>query len=516
MSSLKSSIIASYTSQIYIVLVGIIMMPTYLRYMGAEAYGLIGFFTMLQVWFQLLDFGLSPTLSRECARYNGCATDSLTLRRLMRALEAIFVVIGGAAALGLVMGADWIATNWLNAATLPPAQISLAVQLMAGTVGLRWVSGLYRGALGGLEQLVWLGAFNVAIATARFVLVIPILHFAGATPTVFFIYQVLIAGVEALVLVWRTYTRLPPVAAGTRVGFHFRELRGSLSFSMSIAFTGAVWVAVTQTDKLILSKLLPLADYAHFTLAVLLASGVTVISGPLSSVLLPRLSRLHAQSAVEETITLYRQATQCMTLAAATTALVLALAAEPILFAWTGDRVLAQGMAPLLRLYALGNGILALTAFPYYLQFARGDVRLHLIGNVIFLVVLIPSIVHATLRHGAVGAGWVWMIANFLYGLLWVPFVHRKLLPGMHLSWLARDIGAVLVPAAIAALVMTHWVLWPSGRLATGILILFITLGVLAAALPFSSLMRITYSRWRSPSSQSEAQSTTTARPKDL
>lgn len=505
MNSLRSSIVASYTSQIYIALVGIVMMPVYLRYLGAEAYGLIGFFTVLQACFQLLDFGLSPTLTRECARYNGGATDGLTLRRLVRALEAIFVAIGSVAALALAMGAGWIATHWFRAPALPPAQISLAVQLMAATVVLRWLSGLYRGALGGLEQLVWLGVFNATVATARFVLVVPVLYFAGGTPTVFFLYQVLVAGVEALMLVWRTYATLPPVAAGALVGFHFRGLRGTLSFSLSMAFTGTVWVAVTQTDKLILSKLLPLADYGHFTLAVLLASGVTVISGPLSSALLPRLSRLHAQAAGAAVIALYRQATQGMTLVAAPISLVLALAAEPILFAWTGDRALARESAPLLRLYALGNGVLALAAFPYYLQFANGDVRLHLVGNLIFLVVLVPSIVLATMRHGAVGAGWAWLAANLLYGLLWVPLVHRKFAPGLHLSWLGRDIGTILAPAALGAAALTLWTPWPGDRFTTGLLVVLVALGALLIALPFSSLVRTTVARWRSPTHQSES-----------
>ena len=31
--------------------------PLYIKYMGAEAYGLVGFFTMLQAWFGLLDMG---------------------------------------------------------------------------------------------------------------------------------------------------------------------------------------------------------------------------------------------------------------------------------------------------------------------------------------------------------------------------------------------------------------------------------------------------------------------------
>lgn len=53
--SLKKNILANYLSQIYVSLVGIVMVPVYVKYMGAEAYGLIGFYAMLQAWFQLLD-----------------------------------------------------------------------------------------------------------------------------------------------------------------------------------------------------------------------------------------------------------------------------------------------------------------------------------------------------------------------------------------------------------------------------------------------------------------------------
>lgn len=51
--SLKSSIAANYASQLYTTLIGIVLVPLYLRYMGSEAYGLIGFFAMLQAWFNL-------------------------------------------------------------------------------------------------------------------------------------------------------------------------------------------------------------------------------------------------------------------------------------------------------------------------------------------------------------------------------------------------------------------------------------------------------------------------------
>ena len=171
--SLRKNILANYLSQFYVTLIGIVMIPVYIRYMGVEAYGLVGFFSMLQAWFMLLDMGLTPTMVRQVARFRGGAMDVLMLRRLLRALEGIFI---GVAVLGVVViiaGADSIANRWLRVEMLPKDDVVNAIMLMAIIVALRWLCGLYRGVINGFEHLVWLSWFNTAVATARFVLVIP-------------------------------------------------------------------------------------------------------------------------------------------------------------------------------------------------------------------------------------------------------------------------------------------------------------------------------------------------------
>lgn len=65
--SLKRNILANYASQIYVTLIGIVVLPLYIKYMGAEAFGLVGFFAMLQVWFNLLNVGLTPAMVHETA-----------------------------------------------------------------------------------------------------------------------------------------------------------------------------------------------------------------------------------------------------------------------------------------------------------------------------------------------------------------------------------------------------------------------------------------------------------------
>lgn len=466
--SLKKNILASYATQIYVTLVGILILPLYLKYMGAEAYGLVGFFTMLQAWFNLLDMGLTPTVARETARFQGGATDAQSYRRLLRALQIIFFAVALLGGGGMFLGSSLIADKWLQVQTLPLAQVQTALQLMAVGVALRWMSGLYRGCISGAERLVWLGGFNVFVATLRFVGVLPILIWVGHSPTVFFTYQLLVALIELTGLAVKARGLLPPLPKGQMLGWMpaalFTPIKPVLKFSLSIAFTSSVWVIVTQTDKLVLSKLLPLADYGYFTLAILAASGVMMISGPISSALLPRMSRLQAEGDEAGLIALYRKSTQMVALIAIPACLVLAFFAEQVLWVWTGDTQAAKQAAPILCLYALGNGFLAMAAFPYYLQFSKGDLKLHLIGNALFVLLLIPSVVWAASHHGMIGAGWTWLMANGVYFFCWAPLVHRRFAPGLHRSWVVDDIALPALPSVATAALAGQWLPWSNNR----------------------------------------------------
>lgn len=456
--SIKKNIVSSYVTQIYVTAIGILMVPMYIKYMGAEAYGLVGFFAMLQTWFNLLDMGLTPTIARESARFHGGAMQAIDYRRLARALEGIFFLIASLGGVFLFLLAKPIADHWLNASHLPNEEIILALELMAIIIALRWMGGLYRGVITGAEKLVWLSGFNSLIATFRNVLILPILVFISATPYSFFSFQLAVALLEISGLAWMTYRLLPEVPEGKRINWAWAPLKPVLKFSLSIAFTSSVWVLVTQTDKLVLSKILPLADYGYFTVAVLVASGIMVISGPISNVLMPRLTRLHAEGQHDDFISVYRQATRIVVATVLPAALILVFFAPQVLWAWTGDAALVQHAAPILRLYAIGNAFLAISAFPYYLQYAKGDLKLHLIGNLIFVFLLIPCIIFMTIYYGVQGAGYVWVGLNITYFLFWTAFVHRKFFGSFHMRWLVNDIAKLSIAPALVAIILMEYV----------------------------------------------------------
>ncbi len=437
--SLRRNIIANYLCQLYITAIGILMVPLYIKYMGAEAYGLVGVFAMLQAFFNLLDMGLSPTVARESARYNGGATSALDYRRLVRALEGIFVavaVLGGGLLFAL---AAPMAGHWLNATQLPLSEITPALRLMSIIISLRWMCGLYRGVISGAERLVWLSGFNSIVATIRFILVLPVLIYISASPLTFFGFQFGLAVLEFFGLLLMSYRIMPAIPVGQHIAWQWEPLRPVLKFSLSIAFTSSVWVLLTQSDKLVLSKILPLADYGYFTVATLVAGGIMTLSSPISGAILPRLANLEAQSKHDEIIKVYRQITRLVSTTVGGCALFIFFFSSEILRAWTGNAELTQYAAPILSIYAIGNCILASSAFPYYIQYAKGDLRLHVYGNLIFVLILIPAIIIVANKHGGVGAAYVWLVMNIFYMAFWTPFVHKKFLPGLHFSWVLND-----------------------------------------------------------------------------
>lgn len=458
MTSIKKNIVANYISQLYVAAIGILILPLYIKYMGAEAYGLVGFFTMLQAWFALLDLGLTPTVARETARYRGGSMSALKYRQLFRALSLIFLFIALFGGSALFVLGESIANHWLNVKELSRQQVVLAVQIMAVSVALRWMGGLYRGVVTGSEKLVWLSGFNVVIATLRFIAVLATMNMYGFTPAVFFWHQLIVALLEVIGLWWMSNMLLPDKRKlDESIGWSFSPVRSVLKFALTIAFTSFVWVLVIQTDKLILSGILPLDEYGFFTLAVIAAGGIMILSQPVSNVVMPRMARLHAEGKHKEMIKVYRNTTQLVSAVAGSASIAIAFFAEQLLFAWTGDLNIANQTAPILKLYVLGYGVLVIAAFPYYLQYALGNLKYHLIGNLMSAVTLIPTIAWAASRFGAEGAGWAWLGVNSLYLVAWVGYVHHKLEPGLNVKWLLGDCIRICIPVLVAMLLVKKW-----------------------------------------------------------
>jgi len=256
---------------------------------------------------------------------------------------------------------------------------------------------------------------------------------------------------------------------GSEVGWNLVALLKSTStilrFSMGVAFTSSVWVLITQLDKLLLSNLLPLSEYGYFTLAVLAASGVMLLAGPITNAVMPRITYMQARGDAKGAINLYRLATQIVSAIVIPSSLMLGFFPYEILLIWTGDAVAAKSAYKVLTLYAIGNGFLVIGCLPLLLQYAKGEIKLHVIGNIVYVFVLIPFLIYGTTHFGLVGAGWAWLGANAFSFLVWTAVVHKKFMQGLHLSWLVQDVGISCLLGLVGVVFLKIYIDWPQERI---------------------------------------------------
>ncbi len=444
--SLTKNTLANYSGRGWEALMGLAFVPLYIRYLGMEAWGLVGFMAMMQAWLALLDMGLTPTINREMARFTAGAHSAQGIRDLLRSLEIIY----GGIALGVVLlvwlAAPWVAQHWLAAQHLPAATVAQAIAIMGLVLAARMAEQVYRGAIQGLQHMVWLNGAQAALATLRWAGAAGVLIWVDTSIGAFFLWQGLVSMASLLILARQTYRYLPRASRAAR--FDGQAVRAIRRFAGGMAAITLLALLLTQVDKLLLSKLVPLAEFGLYTLATTVATALLLLVVPLANAVLPRFTELVVRADASALIGTYHSASQWAAVLLIPPALVMAAFAEPLLWAWTGNRELAQQAAPLLALLALGTMCNGFMHVPYMAQLAHGWTGLAARVNVVAVAIIVPAILWAVPRYGAIGAAWVWLALNTGYVLIGIHFMHRKILQGEQWQWYGR---AVSLPLAVAS-----------------------------------------------------------------
>lgn len=439
MPSVTRNIVANYLGSAWNALMLVVFIPLYIRFLGIEAYGLIGVFVLLQSWLSILDVGLTPMLSREMARLTAGAHTAQGIRDLVRSVEWVYAVIALVILLSVAISASWLATHWLRAEKLSTDTVAQALMISGPAIAARWLCGLYREALSGLQRQVWLNGCTAFFATVRGAGAVGVLAWISPSIQAFFAFQALLLGLEALTLA-REMRRILPVAPRS-ARFDRQALHAVRHFAGGMAAITVLAVLLTQVDKLLLSRLLPLSEFGYYALASTVAGSLTVMIEPIRNATYPRMTQLAAlgdRSALAEA---YHTYSQLLTLMIVPASLVLALFSEHVLLLWTRDATTTRAVAPLASLLVIGSMLNGLMHTPYTLQLAHGWTRLTMVTNAIAVVILVPAIYIAVSAKGASGAAMIWIILNACYIALAVPAMHRRLLPSEMWRWYRNDVG---------------------------------------------------------------------------
>jgi len=438
--TLSRNLLAGLINSIWTAVVGLAVVPFYLKYLGIEAYGLVGFFSTMQALFQILDLGLAPTMNREVARHSALGNLSGS-GKLLHTLTVIYWSLAAAIALSIFVAAPFIARDWLHSRNLTSDVVAQAVMLMGLIVACRWPIALYLGTLMGAQRLMVSSTINIAIVTIANGGAICLLAFVSPTIQAFFLWQAAVGLAYALTMrlaAWKI------IGKAADIRFDLDALKHVWVFSAGMTGVALSALAFTQLDKVLLSRIIGLGAFGEYALATVVVNSLALLIMPLFNIVYPHFSALVAKGSTQELIGFYHLGTRFLATTLFPIAMLMAVFGEELVGLWTGNRVTATHVAPLIALLAMGSAANGVMQIPYALQLAYGVTRLPLMINGMILVVMIPTTIFLAVTYGALGGAIAWLISQVMYVLLGIWMTHRRLLIGIGGRWLLHDVGIPL------------------------------------------------------------------------
>lgn len=448
----KQNLIANYIGQAWVSLMGIAFVPIYINYIGIEGYGLIGFYGVMFAWLGLLDLGMSPTLNREMARFKSGEESEQSIRNLLRTIEIVIVLVAVFIGLLIFLGSDFVTKSWLKTEGLTHEQVVNAISFMGLVIALRFIEAIYKSCIIGLQRQVILNLIYIAMATLRGLGVVGVLAWVSPTVEAFFIWQALISVFTIIILMNVTYSNFPnPSIFGK---FSLTEVRRIGKFATGITAIAFLSIILTQGDKIILSSLYSLQEFAYYSLATTVSGSTFYLIGPIIQSVYPRLCELQSKGNENGVIELFHLGSQLISVIPGSFAILIYHFSDIFLFLWTRDAELVNKVAPLLSLLALGALINTQIHIPYQTQLAYGWTGLAIGVNVIAVLFFIPSLWLVIPKYGASGAAILVIILNLGYVSFWTHLMHHKILKRQKWRWYIHDMIIPLLSAFIGCSIM--------------------------------------------------------------
>jgi O-antigen/teichoic acid export membrane protein len=484
---IRRNIAANAIGRIWGILSVYLFVPLYLKFLGIEAYGLIGFYSTLFGVLAFADMGFTATVNREMARLSVQPDSADRMGRLLRTYETSYAFVSILLAILVWLLAPYLSEHWLRSSTLRADEIARAIQLMGAAIAFQLPAGLYIAGLMGLQEQVRANSLMIAWSVLRGVGAVVVLWLVSPTIIAFAWWQLLCSGVycfSARFFLWRAVLRRK-LRAQPR--FEWQVFGNTWHYAAGMMSLAIVSTLLTQTDKLVISKMLPLEMLGYYTIATALASLPLALASPIALAVFPRLTGLVALNDREGLARMYHRTCELVAVATIPAALTIALFSGNFILAWTGSAVTAQRAGLVSSLLIAGQLLQALLVVPYYVALAYGNVRLNIQIGISSVLLITPLLILLIMKYGILGAGISWLVLNLCTLPAYMYLLHQKFLRGELRRWYARSFVRPMLAALPLVLIGRLLLPYPSSRfwsLSLIGLVWLVTAGATATALP--------------------------------
>lgn len=455
---IKKNLIANYFGQAWSALMAIAFIPIYIKYLGIEAYGLIGSYALIQTFFSILDMGMTPTMLRECARLDKNSKTSInSIRTLLRSAEIIVSIIAALFFVISLISSEWLADSWLTYKILSLSEVALVFKIIGFLLPLRLLEGLYRSCIIGLQKQVLFNYIIIGTSTLKGFVVIGILAFVSPSLEAYFLWHVFASILTVLLLAYFTYKNIPTIK--TKINFSTKSIKKIFSYAKGTTLITITGVALSQIDKVFLSKFLTLSEYGIYTLAAMIASSIYIFIFPVIQTWFPVFAKLHSEERESKLVYEYHKSSQLVSVMSGSVVAILIFFSPLLLNIWTLNKLSGEDITLLIKILLCGNLINGISLIPIQMQLAFQWTSLTIKNNLMVLIIILPLMFIFSKQYGALGAAITWTSFSFISLLFSINFMHKKILLFEKKRWYIEDIFFPIFSAFLTAFFLSNFLL---------------------------------------------------------
>ena len=400
-SRLFKNTIWNFFGSVLPMVVGLSVIPYYIRSLGVEKFGVLTLIWALIGYFSIFDFGIGRALTLVVSKRHDSNTQTSWQEEVNIGLQIMFF----AGILGFVVLfvlSNVLASSWLNVGDNYIIDTNQALVVSSFVIPLiTYTSGL-RGILEGLEDFVVLNYIKIFQGVASFVL--PIL-FILIFDSSLLVVTIALLLTRIIAVLWY-FVRLQKLIGvwnflsfkGIRLG----QAKGLINNGMWFTISNLVGPLMVYADRFLISSVLGAAVVAFYTVPFDLAIRLLVIPSSFTTTLFPKFSAFHKEDR-GQLKELFNRSMMWATVLMGSILLVGVAFAEIGLKLWLGSSFSSES-AIVLKIVLVGVCFNGIAQLPHALVQAIGKVKITGLLNLAEFIFYLPLLFLLIPYLGLVGA----------------------------------------------------------------------------------------------------------------
>jgi len=422
------------------------------RQLGADIFGIIYFsITLAAVITTVLELGISATTVREISRH--FTSEPAYTPALIQTASFVYWAMGLVIVAVIFVAAPVLVKNWINLSSIDTGTAATMIRIMSLSTMVVLPRALYTSLFRGRQRMALNNSIDVVAAVGQQLGIVILLKLGGGAFTfaTWISASALLAVLAYIVVASRFFGWIALVPR-----FDLGVVKRNLRFATLMMSNSLLALVHTSADKVIVSKLLPVADFGLYGFASGTVGRAAFVAGAITQAGFPSLSSLFEAGDKPGLLRQYRKLQDLVCFGTLPLFVGICFAARPV-YTYVFNPMVAERLLLPTVLLALGFAMNAALSTPYVTSLAMGKPQIAARANVVALFVVLPVTVLLIASYGLVGAGASWVFYHLFAFAYMVPMICRECLDMSPWRWYAqvfRAFGLAFVGYALSWLLI--------------------------------------------------------------